>query len=187
MSTAVQTHSGEEEATTVPGANVTELFKNHHGFVFRSLVHLGVASADRSDALQEVFMVVHRRAGEYRDQDKPRAWLYAIAVRVAREHRRRAHRRREHLTHAAPEQVQAANQGTDLATREAVALAQRLLAALPPKQLEVFMLFEVEQMPMPEVAAAVGCPLATAHARLRLARARVLGLVSRAKLRGDAP
>lgn len=189
MSIAMDTSTPRLELEALPraGADVSAFFKDHHGFVFRALLHLGVAPADQADALQEVFMVVHRRAHEYRDEDKPRAWLYAIAARVAREYRRRAHRRRENLTDAPPEHSQPALQGTELATREAVELAKRLLDALPPKQLEVFLLFEVEQMPMPEVAAAVGCPLATAHARLRLARARVLALVSRARLRGDVP
>jgi len=181
-------HTNGLEAEAAPrGADVTALFKEHHGFVFRVLLHLGVADADRADALQEVFIVVHRRAHEYRDQDKPRAWLYAIAARVAHDYRRRAYRRRENVTDAPPEPTQPPPQGAELATREAVALAQRLLGALPPKQLAVFLLFEVEQMPMPEVATAVGCPLATAHARLRLARSRVLALVSRARLRGDVP
>jgi RNA polymerase sigma-70 factor (ECF subfamily) len=187
MSIMTQTRSLEISAMPRAGADVAALFKDYHGFVHRALIHLGVAAADQADVLQEVFLVVHRRAADYRDQDKPRAWLYAIAARVARSHRRRAHRWREQLTDTPPELTQAPAQQSDVATREAVALAQRLLGALPPEQLAVFMLFEVEQMAMPEVAAAVGCGLATAHARLRLARARVMSLVSRARLRGDVP
>ena len=37
------------------------VFDEHHDFVWRSLVHLGVPTSHADDALQEVFLVVHRR------------------------------------------------------------------------------------------------------------------------------
>ena len=174
-----------EQPSAAPDA--AAMFKAHHGFVWRVLPHLGVAPADRDDALQEVFVVVHRRLHEYREHDKVRAWLYAIATRVAKQMRRGLYRRREDLTDTPPELPQPASQPCTVLQRESLALAERLLAALPPKQRAVFLLYEVEQMPMAEVALAVGCPLATAHARLRLARERVLGLVARAERRGEVP
>jgi len=167
--------------------DVTAIFKVHHGFVWRVLAHLGVIAAEQEDALQEVFVVVHRRLHEYREQDKIRAWLYAIAARVARDYRRRVHRRREYLSDAPPETSQAPSQASDVANRQALVFAERLLATLPDKQRAVFLLYEVEQMPMAEVAVAVGCPLPTAYARLRKARERVLAQVSRAERRGEAP
>lgn len=172
-----------EQRTAAP--DLAAIFRAHHGFVWRVLPHLGVPAADRDDALQEVFVVVHRRLGEYREQDKLRAWLYAIAVRVAKQYRKRARRTREQLLEAPPPAP--ASQPCELLQNESIALAHRLLEALPPKQRAVFLLYEVEQLSMSEVALAVGCPLATAHARLRLARARVLGLVARAERRGEAP
>jgi RNA polymerase sigma-70 factor, ECF subfamily len=167
--------------------DVTAIFKEHHRFVWRVLSHLGVQAGDLEDALQEVFVVVHRRLRDYREQDRIRAWLYAICVRVAKGFRRSLLRRRIHLTGVAPEEPREPRQPEDLANQEALALAQRLLEALPEKQRAVFLLYEVEQMPMSEVALAVDCPLPTAYARLRKARERVLALVARAKLRGDSP
>jgi RNA polymerase sigma-70 factor (ECF subfamily) len=167
--------------------DVTAIFKDHHRFVWRVLSHLGVAAADLEDALQEVFVVVHRRLPEYREQDKIKAWLYAICVRVARGFKRSLLRRRVQLTGTPPEEAREPRQPEDIANQEALQLAQRMLEALPDKQRAVFLLYEVEQMPMSEVALAVDCPLPTAYARLRKARERVLALVARAKLRGDAP
>jgi RNA polymerase sigma-70 factor (ECF subfamily) len=176
---------GQEQAAS--RLDVTAIFKLHHGFVWRVLAHLGVVAAEQEDALQEVFVVVHRRLHEYREQDKMRAWLYAIAARVARDYRRRVFRRREQLTDAPPETSQAPSQAADAANRQALVFAERLLATLPDKQRAVFLLYEVEQMPMAEVALAVGCPVPTAYARLRKARERVLTQVSRAQRRGEAP
>ena len=39
------------------------VFREHHAFVWRSLVHLGLPAPTADDALQDVFLVVHRRIG----------------------------------------------------------------------------------------------------------------------------
>jgi len=175
-----------EQERADPALDVTALFKAHHAFVWRILRHLGVAAADQEDVLQEVFVVVHRRLADYREQDKMRSWLYAICTRVVRDYRRRAGRRHEELREA-PEQPHEASQASSFADRQALSLAQRMLAMLPEKQRAVFLLYEIEQLSMPEIALAVECPLPTAYARLRKARERVLAEVARMRLRGEMP
>ncbi|HXK20478.1 MAG TPA: sigma factor, partial [Polyangiaceae bacterium] len=49
-------------------AQIARVFSEHADFVWRSLRRLGVPSADVDDALQEVFLVVHRRIAEYEDR-----------------------------------------------------------------------------------------------------------------------
>lgn len=178
--------TGQPDAQTVAPA-VAELFAEHHGFVWRALSHLGVDRADLEDALQEVFVVVHRRLHDYREEQKMRAWLYAISVRVARDFRRKRTRRREQLTAAPPDSPREASQLESFATRQALELAQRLLETLPENQRAVFLLYEVEQMPMSEVAQVLDCPLHTAYSRLHKARERVLALATRAQRKGDVP
>ncbi len=167
--------------------DVESIWRAHGGFVWRVLHHLGLKSADIEDATQEVFVVVHRRLGEYEEHDKLRAWLYAICVRVARDQRRRLFRRRERVTDAPPDAPLPALQAAQAENQQALVLAHRLLALLPEKQRVVFLLYEVEQLSMPEVALAVGCPVPTAYARLRKARERVLAHVTRAERRGELP
>ena len=164
---------------------VTEIFREHHGFVCRVLGRFGVAPADQQDALQEVFVVVHRRLGDYQEQSRIRAWLYAICARVAKDHRRRVARRREHLTESPPEHAHEPGHGRDLAKQQSLMFAERLIDSLPEKQRAVFVLYEVEQMPMSEVAAAVGCPIPTAYGRLHKARERVMAHLARARLKGE--
>ena len=167
-------------------AELTVLFRTHHAFVWRVLRHLGVATADLEDVLQEVFVVVHRRIAQYREQDKIRAWLYAIALRVAKDYRRRAHRRREQLTDVPPEVSHGPSQANDVESQQTLQLVERMIAALPEKQRAVFVLFEIEQLSMHEVALAVGCPLPTAYARLHKARERLLSEAARAELLGGS-
>lgn len=175
----------QEEASEM-ALDVTAIFKAHHAFVWRILRHLGVAAADQEDVLQEVFVVVHRRLGDYREQDKIRAWLYAICTRVVRDHRRRVARRREDLREV-PDLSHQPSQARVVADQQALTLAQSMLASLPDKQREVFVLYEIEQLSMVEIALAVECPLPTAYARLRKARERVLSEVARARLKGELP
>jgi RNA polymerase sigma-70 factor (ECF subfamily) len=73
----------------------------------------------------------------------------------------------------------AATQHAQLEEREALALGYRLLERLPPLQRQVFVLYEVEDMSMAEVAQALDCPLQTAYSRLHKARERVLAEVAR--------
>jgi RNA polymerase sigma-70 factor (ECF subfamily) len=181
---ALPTRAVEAEATE---PSVAELFKAHAGFVWRVLQHLGVSSADVEDATQEVFVVVHRRLADYCEREKVRSWLYAICARVAKDHRRRIRRRREEVTDAPPEQWCPPPQAAALANQQSLELGERLLLALPEKQRTVFMLYELEQMSMPEVALAVGCPVQTAYARLHKARERIFAEVARAERRGDVP
>jgi RNA polymerase sigma-70 factor (ECF subfamily) len=55
---------------------------------------------------------------------------------------------------------------------------------LPPDQREVFVLYEVEHIPMAQIAEAAGIPLYTAYSRLRIARRRILAEVERAERLG---
>lgn len=186
MHTMSQIYSlGQEQSADQP-LDVSAVFKAHHAFVWRILRHLGVAAADQDDVLQEVFVVVHRRLADYREEDKMRAWLYAICTRMVRDHHRRIARRKEELRDA-PDVSQKPSQARAFADQQALLLAQRMLDALPEKQRAVFVLHEIEQLSMPEIAAAVECPLPTAYARLRKARERVLAEVARARLKGGLP
>ena len=49
-------------------------------------------------------------------------------------------------------------------------LLWRLLGELGPPKREVFVLAELEEMTVPEIAEAIGVPLNTAYSRLRAAR-----------------
>jgi RNA polymerase sigma-70 factor (ECF subfamily) len=148
-----------------------EIFHQEAAYVGRALRYLGVRESHVEDACQEVFMVVHRRLAEVRAPVRP--WVRQICVYVASNHRRTLRRRREAVV-AYPPDVQAPPpQQRELERRQ---LRQRLLGALDTcseQQRDVFVLFEIEQLTMHEVAEALGCALPTAYSRLYAARAKV--------------
>jgi RNA polymerase sigma-70 factor (ECF subfamily) len=152
------------------------LFDDHAAFVCRNLRVLGVSEADLDDALQEVFLVVFQRLREYEERGRARAWLYSICIRITRAHHRKLKRRREQVVLGEAD-VAPATQLESVLDRESLLVGQRLLQQLPRAQREVFWLYEVEDVPMAEIARALDCPLQTAYSRLRKARGRVLDAV----------
>ena len=146
-------------------ATLEALFSTHVGFVWRTLRHFGVARVDLDDQTQEVFLVAHRRLPEW-DGAHPRAWLYAIARRCAAGYRRRSHRRHERAVETLPESTHT----HDPADRIEMDRLHRALDSLDEEKRSVFVLYEVEEMTMREVAEAVECTLPTAYARLYAAR-----------------
>ena len=147
------------------------LFTQHADFVRRSLRRLGVPASDVDDALQEVFLVVHRRIADYEDRGLLRAWLFAISRQVASHYHRgtsRAENRRRGLI------IDAASPDLEelLARREAEEVVTRFLDELDEAQREVFCLSDIEGLTAPEIVVALGLNLNTVYGRLRLARKR---------------
>ena len=153
---------------------LAELYEAHFDRVWRWLHGFGVRAADLEDAAQEVFVVVHRRYGDFDGRSEVTTWLYGICFRVAAAFRRKAHVRRE----AATEDMETVETGAapsptpddHAAERQAGAIAQRILDGLDDDKRAVFVLYELEEHTLKEIAAMVGCPLQTVYSRLSAAR-----------------
>jgi RNA polymerase sigma-70 factor, ECF subfamily len=158
-------------STTRPG--FSEVFAEHLDYVWRVLRHLGIPASDVEDVAQEVFVVVHRRLPEWEPRADIRSWLYAIAWRVARDHRQGAWARRRARGEPDPELAASAAPDEQAAARQALARVQKVLEGLEEEQRMVFVLYEIEGIAMEDIATAMSCPLKTAYSRLRLARERV--------------
>lgn len=147
-----------------------DVFAAHAPLVWRTMRRLGLREADAEDLAQEVFLVVHRKLPEFEGRSKLSTWIYGICVRVAADHRKRAHVRREEATDRVPEPAAAPPQLAAVDRAEARARLDALLGQLDDDKRAVFVLYEIEEQPMAEVALAVGVPLQTAYSRLHAAR-----------------
>lgn len=157
-----------------------QLFVDHAPYVWRVLLRLGVHASDAEDVCQEVFLIVHRRLPSFEGRSSIQTWIYGICVRVTADYRKRAHRRYELTSEEIPEHPGPANQHAELEDRQARALLDATVSKLDDDKRAVFVLFELEELPMAEVAVAVGCPLQTAYARLYAARSVVEAALRRA-------
>lgn len=150
-----------------------QLFSEHVRYVGRTLRFLGVREGELEDACQEVFVVVHRRLDDFDPRGSARAWIRQICVFVAQNERRRIRRARED---ALDPEVDVATAPTQHGSAERSEMRGRLLALLDQlsdEQRSVFVLYEIEQLSMAEVAAALSCPVQTAYSRLHAARERI--------------
>jgi RNA polymerase sigma-70 factor (ECF subfamily) len=162
------------------------VFREHTPYVWRALRRLGVRAVDVEDVCQEVFMTVHRRLDTFEGRSSLRTWIYGVCVRTAGAYREKRRRRPEEMSDA-PEPSVPPHQLEDLERRRAIDLLDAILDRLDDDKRAVFVLYEIEGVPMAEVAEAVGCPLQTAYARLYAARDRFEAAVHRARAGGRIP
>lgn len=145
-----------------------QLFEMHAAFTLRLVRRLGVHESDMEDVAQEVFLIAHRRIADLDAEANPRNWLFGIARRVVANYLRKSHRVRER-----PSQEVVSSHGdpaAEMDLRRARALLEQALDRLDQDKRTVFVLFELEGLPMHEVAEMVGCRLHTAYSRLYAAR-----------------
>jgi RNA polymerase sigma-70 factor (ECF subfamily) len=146
------------------------VYARHVAFVWRVVRALGVPDASLEDAVQDVFVVVHRRLGEFEGRAAMTTWLFAIARRVALAYRRRGGRTESLDDALADESPATTDTFADVTRGEAAAIVATILDGMTDDQRIVFSLVELEQLSVPEVARLLDIKLNTAYSRLRLAR-----------------
>lgn len=160
---------GEPGSSSHDGLTFADLYDQHFDFVWRSARRLGVDPSHLEDVVQDVFITVHRRLDSFEGRSNLRTWVFGIALRVVRDHRRSLHRKP-----SAPLQHEPADQSRDPAEAaersQDVRLLHRLLDTLGDDQREVFVLTELEQLTAPEIASMLEINLNTVYARIRAAR-----------------
>ncbi|HWB82325.1 MAG TPA: sigma-70 family RNA polymerase sigma factor [Nannocystaceae bacterium] len=145
-------------------------YRDQFGVAWRALARLGVPLRDCEDAAQEVFVTAHRRWSTVREPQRRRAWLLGIARRIAWRHRRGDDRRARRLEMVAAVALPAMPLEQELQRREAWRAVVEFLDGLDDDKREAFVLGELEELPRPELAAALGVQPSTAYSRLQAAR-----------------
>lgn len=161
-----------------------KLVAEHYDFVWRVLRRLGVPVSGAEDATQDVFIIVDRKARDFWPENE-KSYLFAVALRVAAEKRRAERRAAEQLSPEAWSEIADAAPGPDVALddRRAWAVMDKILDLIPFDQRVVFVLFELEDMTMQEIAGFLDVPGGTVASRLRRAREIFQQAVRRIKVR----
>lgn len=144
-------------------------FSQELDYLRRTLRRLGVRSSDIEDELHEVFLVLNKNWHKFERTRPLRPYLFGVAFRVVAGHRRKY--RKEvaqpveewaHDPAPGPEQATAAAQ-----SRELVLAA---LERIPLDRRAVFIMHEIDEVPMNAVTELLSIPLFTGYSRLRRAR-----------------
>lgn len=166
-------------ATEQPHIQVERVYRDHFAFVWTNLRRFGVPPELIEDACHDVFVVVHRRAAEF---DPGRAslttWVFGIVRRVASDHRRSRQRRERKLSHIQAHAVQPA-QLSGQTTAEARSLALQFLGSIDEEHAAIFVLSQLYDVPLREIAASLDLNPNTVASRLRATRKRFKALNDR--------
>ena len=162
--------------------------QEHFDFVWRSLRRLGLNQADADDAAQEVFLVASRKLASIAAGSE-RSFLFGSALKIAST-RRRSLRRRPELADAEVEDRDEQSAPGPERLTELSRARELLQAVLDDMALELkapFVLFELEELTVPQIAELLGLPPGTVSSRLRSARLQFQAAVRRLQARDAFP
>jgi RNA polymerase sigma-70 factor (ECF subfamily) len=160
-------------AGTPVAVDFVAVFREYGAYVPGLLRRLGVAEGEVEDVAQDVFTVIHRQLPGFRGDSTLKTWLCGVTLRVARSHLRLARVRKLVLGEHAIEPSSAPAQFESALLAERVVMVQRALDELSHDQRRVFVLYELEELSMRDIARLIGCPEKTAYTRLAAAREKV--------------
>ena len=150
-------------------ARLRRMVDDYLDFVARILRNAGCPEAEIDDDVQRTFIAAANRLDDVR-LGAEKSFLLQIALRVAAHARRTAARRREVLSEEGPEIISLATPEQLTDQKRARQMLDQVLGQMKLDLRTVFVLFEVEEMSMGEIARILGIPIGTVASRLRRAR-----------------
>jgi len=162
-----QRESDEERAE-----RLRTIVREHFANVWRFLRHLGFASHVVDDTVQDLFLLVLRRLDDVLPGSE-RAFLFAAAIRIATKMVGKGAREMpvgDRVAVPLQPVETAATPETLLADERARQLLMSLLSGLEERQRAVFVMYEIEELTVPEIAEVLDLPVGTVTSRLRAAR-----------------
>lgn len=152
-------------------AALARLYDQYRVILFGLLVRILNSREEAEDVLQEVFLQVWRRAGDYDEQrGKPFTWLVTLTRSRAIDRLRALGSRQRLASSAAQEQPEEASDALKETYRsEQKEIVRRALAELPEEQRRTLLLAYFEGLTQSEIAAKINAPLGTVKTRMRSA------------------
>jgi RNA polymerase sigma-70 factor, ECF subfamily len=170
----------------VDQVRLARIVNEHFEVLWRFLRRLGIAESDVDDAVQEVVLVLARKLNQV-EPTSERSFMLSTAFRVASGFRRSWKRRRE-VDDSGLAELESLDLGPEaLAEKQRLrAILQTVLDDLPIDLRAVFVLYELEELTMAEIAVTLELPPGTVASRLRRSRETFEQLAAKAVAKGLA-
>jgi RNA polymerase sigma-70 factor (ECF subfamily) len=154
----------------------------HHGEIYRYLLRATGRTSDADDLSQETFLRAYRAYRALPKEANTRAWLFAIATNLSKNHYRAVKRRRR-----AYEAVSAWSEEADGAAgpdgvalgREVGMAVEQIVARLPAKQRLAFLLRKLHGLDYDAVGQSLSCSAETARAHVFQALRKIRHVLDR--------
>jgi RNA polymerase sigma-70 factor (ECF subfamily) len=152
-----------------PDQLLESTWKNLRGELRLFLVSQVGEPATADDLLQDVFLKLHRRAGDLQEKASPRAWLYRVARNAVIDH----WRRRRETTEMTDDLAQAEAPPAESIPAKLAECLRPMIESLPAVYADALRLTELEEMPQAQAAHRLGLSLTALKSRVRRGRARL--------------
>src|SRR6266700_1247474 len=160
-------------------ARLRALVEQHVDLASRIIRNLGIPDCDVDDLLQQAFSITAARWGDI-TAGKERAFLIQTAIRLAASARRAQARSRETLTGELPDVDDGRPTPEEVSDQtQTLRILDGVLADMDLDLRAVFVLYEIEEVTMAEIATVLQIPPGTVASRLRRAREDFLARVHR--------
>jgi len=147
------------------------LYEDQFAVVWRMLRALGVQADSLDDALQDVFLAVHRQLPSFEARSSAKTWLCGIACNIASNYRRRE-RRKGGLLPLDPAFPELGPDPHDkLEQTRAWDFIRHFLEGLDEGKRTVYVLSRLEGLSAQEIAAALEIPANTVYSRIHAVEA----------------
>jgi RNA polymerase sigma-70 factor, ECF subfamily len=157
------------------------LVERHQGFVYRLSYRFVAAVADAEDITQEAFIRLWKNLHRYRSDVKLTTWLYKMVTNLCLDHlKSRQNRRMNHTVELTDYKGMFSTFTADqpLIDEELYVAVDRVTADLSPKQKAVFILRDMEGMPMPDISEILSMDPGQVKSNLYYARKKVSALIT---------
>ena len=157
-----------------------QIYDRYRVILFGLLVRILSSREEAEDVLQDVFLQVWRRAGDFdENRGRPFTWLVTLARSRAID-RLRSRAARDRLATASTQDAveEVSDAASDAFRSEQRTLVSNALAQLPEEQKKPLMLAYFEGMTQSEIAEKLGAPLGTVKTRMRSGMNRLRELLA---------
>jgi RNA polymerase sigma-70 factor (ECF subfamily) len=146
------------------------LYDRHFPDVERLVASLGIVDAEADDICQEIFVIIYKNLARFRGEARLSTWIYRLATREAIRFARRRRFVRGLTDLFARDKREAAQADWSESEAGRRHYLRQLLDRLPPERRLALVLYEIEGVPVSEIARISDCAENTVWTRLHRAR-----------------
>ena len=168
-----------------PERDCLDLFERELDYVYGTLQRLGARPADAEDLLQEIFVALYSNWPTLDTTRSLRPWLFGVAFRVVRTHRRR--RARETPFAALDLEDSAPSPEGWVQGQQSLALLSAALKHVPASRRSVLIKHDLEGLEVIDIARELSITKFGVYARLYKGRKELAAAVRRLRKDGGRP
>jgi len=165
-----------------PDSGCLDTFEQELDYLFGTLQRLGARPGDIDDLLQDIFLILYRNWPTLDTTRALRPWLFGVAFRVVRTHRRR--RARESCYGGLDPQDESPSPEGRLQGQESMALLSAALERLPGTRRSVLIMHDLEGLEVLDIARQLSITKFGVYARLYKGRKELAAAVRRLRKEG---